>query len=548
MSTRCTRAKNATAHPGAVVLASQGKRRTKAQKQANDNRAAEEKAATEKAEQECVVTIAKMVMELRAKGQDAASPGVLGQTSGANGTSSSPNSRSINTVIEQGSKDQMPSNVQVAATSAKPKRVPKVSLKAMISEASKTITDSTAGPLHGLDKEPNLSQYQLKKKSLSGTVKGWATNVHEKTLLKGSANTTPNPSASGHNVPSSQSMKVVQSDLYSDIGTHEDVGSQIPPWWPSESTPNSDVEFEASQIPSGWSPQARVPLAGKRKIEEIVLDDEPEGDETAESSMQVDTDTTHEIRTTTLASPFTSHQTSVSVTAMGDTQLVTKKAKTEPGKETQVKTSATMTPVDATETKKSRSDYKNSDLPIPADLKWMNAFMDTVILWAGGQSNIWSIPDKTLAAALQEIFIAVYPDVEYEVTIHSAVFGVAWQRLLEWRSGFGSTALVMIIHFFWEILKGNPDSKESNTTIRDLAGHFISPPYFPFTHEDCDELDPARNFRSDFILKLISTAHLSKTISAANVQSLETAKLKKGYGMECVVALAAAAANFSYSA
>ncbi|KAH0828985.1 hypothetical protein J3R83DRAFT_2429 [Lanmaoa asiatica] len=76
-------------------------------------------------------------------------------------------------VIEQGSKDQTPSNVQVAATSTKPKRVSKVSLKVMISEASKTIseankmiTNSTMEPLHGLDKEPNLSQYQLKKKSL----------------------------------------------------------------------------------------------------------------------------------------------------------------------------------------------------------------------------------------------------------------------------------------------------------------------------------------------------------------------------------------------
>lgn len=107
-----------------------------------------------------------------------------------------------------------------------------------------------------------------------------------------------------------------------------------------------------------------------------------------------------------------------------------KKAKKEPGEDYQFETSTTATSMDALDTKKtcteskSRSDYKNSDLPISADHKWTNAFMDTVILWAGGQPNIWSIPDETLAAALQEIFTIVYPDIQYEVTIHGAVFGV----------------------------------------------------------------------------------------------------------------------------
>ena len=74
MSPRRTRAKNATAHPGAIVLASQGKRRTKAEKQADENRAAADRAAAEKAEQERVITIAKMVMELRANEQNTAIP------------------------------------------------------------------------------------------------------------------------------------------------------------------------------------------------------------------------------------------------------------------------------------------------------------------------------------------------------------------------------------------------------------------------------------------------------------------------------------------
>lgn len=74
MSTRRTRAKNATTHPGAIVLAAQGKRRTKAEKQADDNQAAAEKTVAEKAEQERVITIAKLVMQLREKEQNVAAP------------------------------------------------------------------------------------------------------------------------------------------------------------------------------------------------------------------------------------------------------------------------------------------------------------------------------------------------------------------------------------------------------------------------------------------------------------------------------------------
>ncbi|KAH0832917.1 hypothetical protein J3R83DRAFT_11882 [Lanmaoa asiatica] len=246
---RCTHASNAVAHPGAIILASQGKRQTKAQKKADDNHAAERQAAIEKAEQERVTTIAKMVLELQ-EGQpfkNTLSPEVLEQASpsGANGTYSSEsptNSTLANTAVEQGSKDQTLSNAHIATTRTKPKKTPKALLKVKINEVSKTITDSTGNAAKascGLDEEPNLSQYSLKmsllllnestlwfinllvsdyesirKKSLSGVVKGWATNVHEKTLSKSSMN-TPNPSASG--TPSSQSTRLATPSLI--IGT-----------------------------------------------------------------------------------------------------------------------------------------------------------------------------------------------------------------------------------------------------------------------------------------------------------------------------------------
>lgn len=241
------------------------------------------------------------------------------------------------------------------------------------------------------------------------------------------------------------------------LGPGNNQESQTPPWWPSDKydTPASDtgLDFQESQTPPWWSPQRRAPSATKRKLASALdsLSETSEGDEPDESTtMQVDTsDATPEIRTTTssvslffstislcVLTEFTSHwQTSVSVTAVEDAQPVTKKAKTlktedptmllPPGPPYTQANPTTRTPsVDSIENKKSRSEYKNCDLPIPVDHRWTTAFMDTAILWAGGQPNIWSIPDETLATALQEIFNAVYPDVQYEVTVHSAVFGV----------------------------------------------------------------------------------------------------------------------------
>lgn len=93
-------------------------------------------------------------------------------------------------------------------------------------------------------------------------------------------------------------------------------------------------------------------------------------------------------------------------------------------------------------------------------------------------------------------------------------------------------------------MKDDSESEDFNATVQEIVGELILPPSFPFTHKDCDKLDPARNFHSDFILKLITTAHLSKTTSAIDVQSLETTRLQKGFGMECIVALAAAVVKF----
>ncbi|KAH0831316.1 hypothetical protein J3R83DRAFT_13962 [Lanmaoa asiatica] len=322
-----------------------------------------------KLKQERVITIAKMVMELQAKEQDTTIPEVPGQASGTKRMSASPNTSSTSTdSAKGGNKHQMLSNVpEVVATSVKPgKRAPKALLKAMINEASKTITNSPNWQCSHLTwirqwiklvtiskvgthiiainvstmlllTESTLSFVNLlitnyesdRKQTLSSTVKGWATLVHEKALPKSSLNT--GTKGSTFSVPSSQATKVntlatTSSTQHSDIDAgittkfggfnlnsegnndkeHEteplknkeeksnDNIALVVPSTPDDS--DSEVE-EASQIPPWYSPHG--PPAHKRKMDEIVLDSESEGDEMAESNMQIDTDMTQEIRTTT---------------------------------------------------------------------------------------------------------------------------------------------------------------------------------------------------------------------------------------------------------
>lgn len=62
-----------------------------------------------------------------------------------------------------------------------------------VTSAMLLLTESTLSFINLL-----VTDYEsIRKKTLSGTVKNWATLVHEKTLMNGSVNTISNPSTSG---------------------------------------------------------------------------------------------------------------------------------------------------------------------------------------------------------------------------------------------------------------------------------------------------------------------------------------------------------------
>ncbi|KAG1884619.1 hypothetical protein F4604DRAFT_1676738 [Suillus subluteus] len=152
---------------------------------------------------------------------------------------------------------------------------------------------------------------------------------------------------------------------------------------------------------------------------------------------------------------------------------------------------------------KACSSYLNTDLPpgCHEDGKWAQIFLPTVFLWLSTQEELWVITDAKLLMACKEIFKVVYPDICYNVTMSGSIFGVVTQRIGEWWSNFGSTALAIAIDF----CASNQDS-----TPAELA-----------------ELLLSATFRSAFVQELLVTVHLSRILGHADVTVLNTDGLIK---------------------
>ncbi|KAF9243070.1 hypothetical protein BU15DRAFT_59949 [Melanogaster broomeanus] len=158
---------------------------------------------------------------------------------------------------------------------------------------------------------------------------------------------------------------------------------------------------------------------------------------------------------------------------------------------------------------KARSAYRNPDLPSSCQeqCRWSKIFIPT--------PHIWKLTDAdVLLPALTEIFAVVYPDVKYKVSAQGSVFGVVAQRVNEWHSNFGSTALAIMNDFF-------SCNKDISTT--DLSTSLLQK--CTFVYENLDKLVKSEAFRSVFILQLLATVHIHSTIGHANILALDTEKL-----------------------
>ncbi|KAG1763348.1 hypothetical protein EV702DRAFT_982922, partial [Suillus placidus] len=182
---------------------------------------------------------------------------------------------------------------------------------------------------------------------------------------------------------------------------------------------------------------------------------------------------------------------------------------------------------------KSRSTYRNIDLPPHCqDQRWPKHFLPTLYLWAGSQDDLWQISDVSLIKALQCIMDELYDtDLQYNVTSQGSVFGIATQRLAEWRSNFGSTGLAIMIDFF---------ARNKDTEPKVLGTALISD--FAFIFEDMDNIDPMQAYCSPFMLQLFATAHLHSIVGHVEVSALKTGVLA-AIGMAGVLGICAASVS-----
>jgi hypothetical protein len=100
------------------------------------------------------------------------------------------------------------------------------------------------------------------------------------------------------------------------------------------------------------------------------------------------------------------------------------------------------------------------------------------------------------------------------------------QRLSEWRSNIGSTALAIIVDFC---------SRVQNIANKDVAQALLED--FKFLYEDEDNMTRETAYKSAFLQQLIASAHLTAIIDHTDVPALDTDNLAKGKYMDGLIVL-----------
>ncbi|KIJ58800.1 hypothetical protein HYDPIDRAFT_33813 [Hydnomerulius pinastri MD-312] len=95
--------------------------------------------------------------------------------------------------------------------------------------------------------------------------------------------------------------------------------------------------------------------------------------------------------------------------------------------------------------------YIKDDLPpgCTTDNVWRRLYISALAHFAAGYDNPWSIPSEKFMSTLQEIWDTVYGgNIEHVVTVGGPVFQIAKQSLNNWRGGFAAAAVAVITTLF----------------------------------------------------------------------------------------------------
>ncbi|KAI0667183.1 hypothetical protein C8Q78DRAFT_1082317 [Trametes maxima] len=127
-----------------------------------------------------------------------------------------------------------------------------------------------------------------------------------------------------------------------------------------------------------------------------------------------------------------------------------------------------------TATVKSHTAPKNSDLPSAAHKHnaWRTKFVPTFIKALGTREDPWGISEKQTIKILQLIWDVIYgEEVPWTIELNDAVHSLATQRMYEWRSAFGHTAMGTYEAFFDACPTEFPDVEaRKNFCLRIIQG------------------------------------------------------------------------------
>ncbi|KAI0352291.1 hypothetical protein OH77DRAFT_813930 [Trametes cingulata] len=171
--------------------------------------------------------------------------------------------------------------------------------------------------------------------------------------------------------------------------------------------------------------------------------------------------------------------------------------------------------------------WTTADLPAGAqdDERWSSVFVPTLLKYQGSRHDPWAWDPVSSAAVIQKIWDKVFDGkVVHKVAIGDNVYQVAKQRIYEWRSAIGSSAITVFESCFAassatrydEKLKGN--TKEIEAARAKFCSQIL--PNYQFVWKDPTGSTPKKGlFHSPFILPLLAT-HLDQTAQALNMPEL----------------------------
>ncbi|KAI0364596.1 hypothetical protein BV20DRAFT_983097 [Pilatotrama ljubarskyi] len=185
---------------------------------------------------------------------------------------------------------------------------------------------------------------------------------------------------------------------------------------------------------------------------------------------------------------------------------------------------------------KPRSTPKNSDIPAAAHEQnaWKAKFIPTFLKAIGTRSDPWALNDREMIKLLQAIWDALYGDrLPYVITANDSVHALASQRMYEWRSAFGSSAMRTFESFFNAMVDDFPD----RASRREFCDRIVPGGRIFFADPEGDSKEGL--YRSPFLINSIS-AHIDAIQGAIVVPNLYKSPIDEyPYG---AIGLAAAAA------